>query len=226
VAASYGENANTVILAQKKAIDGRSKFWCKNGNLSSIIDMLWRKGCPSTLLICLCFLIRLRKSHGLDHGEGRDDSTQSSGTGTVINANFAGEASSHHQGPIGERPCAFGGSGPSAAAGPKPALAPQVRRRRLIGGELISTILFKTPYCFWWEFRMTDRQLALDAVSEAQRILEEYLEPRPHDTERLLDRLVEGTCAARPHCRRRSSTAWQRLVKPREIRRRGEQAGA
>jgi hypothetical protein len=36
---------------------------------------------------------------------------------------------------------------------------------------------------------MTDRQLALDAVSEAQRILEEYLEPRPHDNERLLDRL-------------------------------------
>jgi len=38
---------------------------------------------------------------------------------------------------------------------------------------------------------MTDQQLALEAVSEAQRILEEYLEPRPHDTERLLDRLVE-----------------------------------
>jgi hypothetical protein len=38
---------------------------------------------------------------------------------------------------------------------------------------------------------MTDRQLALEAVSEAQRILEEYLEPRPHDNERLLDRLVE-----------------------------------
>ena len=28
---------------------------------------------------------------------------------------------------------------------------------------------------------MTDQQLALKAVSEAQRILEEYLEPRPHD---------------------------------------------
>ena len=36
---------------------------------------------------------------------------------------------------------------------------------------------------------MTDQQLALKAVSE--RILEEYLEPRPHDNERLLDRLVE-----------------------------------
>jgi hypothetical protein len=35
---------------------------------------------------------------------------------------------------------------------------------------------------------MTDQQLALEAVSEAQRILEEYLEPRPHDNERLLDR--------------------------------------
>ncbi len=38
---------------------------------------------------------------------------------------------------------------------------------------------------------MTDQQLALEAMSEAQRILEEYLEPRPHDTERILDRLVE-----------------------------------
>jgi hypothetical protein len=38
---------------------------------------------------------------------------------------------------------------------------------------------------------MTDNQLALQAVSEAQRILEEYLEPRPHNYERILDRLVE-----------------------------------
>lgn len=38
---------------------------------------------------------------------------------------------------------------------------------------------------------MTDQQLALQAVSEAQRILEEYLQPRPHDNERILDRLVE-----------------------------------
>ena len=38
---------------------------------------------------------------------------------------------------------------------------------------------------------MTDQQLALQAVSEAQRILEEYLEPRPHNKERILDRLVE-----------------------------------
>jgi len=38
---------------------------------------------------------------------------------------------------------------------------------------------------------MTDQQLALQAVSEAQRILNEYLEPRPHDNERILDRLVE-----------------------------------
>jgi hypothetical protein len=32
----------------------------------------------------------------------------------------------------------------------------------------------------------------LRAVSNAQRILEEYLEPRPHDNERLLNRLVEA----------------------------------
>ena len=39
---------------------------------------------------------------------------------------------------------------------------------------------------------MTDQQLALQAVSEAQRILEEYLQPRPHANERrLLDQLVE-----------------------------------
>lgn len=38
---------------------------------------------------------------------------------------------------------------------------------------------------------MTDQQLALQAVSEAQRILEEYLQPRPNDNERILDRLVE-----------------------------------
>jgi hypothetical protein len=38
---------------------------------------------------------------------------------------------------------------------------------------------------------MTDQELTLQAVSNAQRILEEYLEPRPHDNERLLSRLVE-----------------------------------
>jgi hypothetical protein len=38
---------------------------------------------------------------------------------------------------------------------------------------------------------MTDQQLAVQAVSDAQRILEEYLEPRPHNNERILDRLVE-----------------------------------
>jgi hypothetical protein len=38
---------------------------------------------------------------------------------------------------------------------------------------------------------MTDQQVALQAVSNAQRILEEYLEPRPHNDQRFLDRLVE-----------------------------------
>ena len=37
---------------------------------------------------------------------------------------------------------------------------------------------------------MTDQQLALQAMSDAQRILEEYLEPRPHNNERILDKLV------------------------------------
>ena len=38
---------------------------------------------------------------------------------------------------------------------------------------------------------MSDQELAVQAISEAQHILEEYLEPRHHDNERLLDRLVE-----------------------------------
>ena len=38
---------------------------------------------------------------------------------------------------------------------------------------------------------MTDQELMLQAVGNAQGILEEYLEPRPHDNERLLSRLVE-----------------------------------
>lgn len=38
---------------------------------------------------------------------------------------------------------------------------------------------------------MSDQTLAIRAVTEAQRILEEYLEPRYHDCENLLDRLVE-----------------------------------
>jgi hypothetical protein len=39
---------------------------------------------------------------------------------------------------------------------------------------------------------MTDQELALQAVGEAQRILEVYLQPRPQNNERrILDRLVE-----------------------------------
>jgi hypothetical protein len=38
---------------------------------------------------------------------------------------------------------------------------------------------------------MHDQELAVQAISEAQRILEEYLEPKHHDSEGLLDRLVE-----------------------------------
>jgi hypothetical protein len=39
---------------------------------------------------------------------------------------------------------------------------------------------------------MTDQQLAVQAMTAAQRILEEYLEPRPRNNERvILDRLVE-----------------------------------
>ena len=39
---------------------------------------------------------------------------------------------------------------------------------------------------------MTDQELALQAVSEAQQILEEYLQPCPQNNERrILDQLVE-----------------------------------
>ncbi|HXN68465.1 MAG TPA: hypothetical protein VN926_12535 [Bradyrhizobium sp.] len=38
---------------------------------------------------------------------------------------------------------------------------------------------------------MTDQQLVLQAVNEAQRILEEYLEPRPQNNEHILTELVE-----------------------------------
>jgi hypothetical protein len=38
---------------------------------------------------------------------------------------------------------------------------------------------------------MSDEEVAIRAVTKAQRILEEYLEPRYHDNQELLDRLVE-----------------------------------
>ena len=38
---------------------------------------------------------------------------------------------------------------------------------------------------------MTDQQLALHAISVAQLLLEEYLQPRPQNNERILDKLVE-----------------------------------
>ena len=38
---------------------------------------------------------------------------------------------------------------------------------------------------------MTDQQLALQAINEAQLILDEYLRPRPQNNECILDRLVE-----------------------------------
>jgi hypothetical protein len=39
--------------------------------------------------------------------------------------------------------------------------------------------------------QMTDQQLALAAINEAQRISEEYLQPRPLNNERILHKLVE-----------------------------------
>jgi hypothetical protein len=38
---------------------------------------------------------------------------------------------------------------------------------------------------------MTDQQLALQGIKQAQQILEEYLQPRPQNNDRILDKLVE-----------------------------------
>lgn len=38
---------------------------------------------------------------------------------------------------------------------------------------------------------MTDHQLTLQAISEAQLILEEYLQPCPKDNAQILEKLVE-----------------------------------
>ncbi|UQR67597.1 MULTISPECIES: hypothetical protein [Bradyrhizobium] len=38
---------------------------------------------------------------------------------------------------------------------------------------------------------MTDQQLALQAISEAQLILEEYLRPCPKDNAHILEKLLE-----------------------------------
>ena len=59
----------------------------------------------------------------------------------------------------------------------------------LNGTNLIKSVLSGDE----WEFSsMQDEELALQAVSDAQRILEEYLKPQPRNNERaLLDQLVE-----------------------------------
>jgi hypothetical protein len=58
--------------------------------------------------------------------------------------------------------------------------------------DLISLSASLVRQIFDGEETMTDQQLALQAVSEAQRILEEYLQPRPQNSERrILDQLVE-----------------------------------
>ena len=59
---------------------------------------------------------------------------------------------------------------------------------------------------------MTDQQLAVQAISEAQLILEEYLRPRPQNNERILDKLVEvlerpGLVVAVSRLRRQSNLA-------------------
>jgi hypothetical protein len=52
-------------------------------------------------------------------------------------------------------------------------------------------VLIELPVMLRGVRSISDQELAVQAVRDAQRILEEYLEPRPHDHEGLLDRLVE-----------------------------------
>jgi hypothetical protein len=64
------------------------------------------------------------------------------------------------------------------------------QKRRLADMELYPAMTVLSAA--WRQATMTDEQLAIQAVSDAQRILEEYLQPRPRNNERvILDRLVE-----------------------------------
>ena len=56
---------------------------------------------------------------------------------------------------------------------------------------LISHFSFILRRLFNGYEQMTDQQLALEAINEAQLILEDYLRPQPQNNERILDRLVE-----------------------------------
>src|ERR1700722_3787803 len=88
---------------------------------------------------------------------------------------------------------ACGGNAPSVSG----ARAADIQQPAVINAPVHSRnklrpVLIGLPVYVAWEFRpMSDQELAVQAVRDAQLILEEYLEPRPHDHEGLLDRLVE-----------------------------------
>ena len=94
-----------------------------------------------------------------------------------------------HSAILGKRPVdftanGFAGERRNVAAGRMP------QKRRLADMELSPAITVLSAA--WRQATMTDEQLAIQAVSDAQRILEEYLQPRPRNNERvILDRLVE-----------------------------------
>jgi len=50
---------------------------------------------------------------------------------------------------------------------------------------------------------MTDQQMVLRAANDAQRILEEYLEPRPQNDERILAEFGGSSRTVRFDCRRK-----------------------
>jgi len=58
-------------------------------------------------------------------------------------------------------------------------------------GRLDFSFSFAAPICLMSKKAMTDQQLALHAISEAQLLLEEYLQARPQNNQRILDKLVE-----------------------------------
>jgi hypothetical protein len=70
----------------------------------------------------------------------------------------------------------------------------QIRSKKrgiFLKSSLISHSYFCAGHLFNGWKQMTDQQLALEAINEAQLILEDYLRPRPQNNERILDRLVE-----------------------------------
>jgi hypothetical protein len=87
----------------------------------------------------------------------------------------------------------------------------QKKRGHLPKDGLISCFFFPTGRHFFdGEEEMTDQQLALQAINEAQLILEEYLRPRPQNNEHILDKLVDCYALTSWDAKRAGQTTLQR----------------